>query len=80
LPKYFNSTVEDPVNARRTVNGTDKADTIAGYYWKFKPAIVTASPAPGPEPEPPIAADRPTVEISITGQVRLIINGRDVAL
>jgi putative chitinase len=39
LPKYFNATVEDPVNARRIVNGTDKADMIAGYYWKFKPAL-----------------------------------------
>jgi putative chitinase len=68
LPKYFNSTVEDPVNARRIVNGTDKADLIAGYYWKFKPAIVTttapAPPPPGPAPEvlPPvitITSDRP---------------------
>jgi putative chitinase len=39
LPKYFNGTTEDPVNARRIVNGTDKADTIAGYYRKFKPAL-----------------------------------------
>jgi putative chitinase len=39
LSKYFNPTVEDPVNARRIVNGLDKADTIAGYYWKFKSAL-----------------------------------------
>ena len=39
LPKYFNGTTEDPVNARRIVNGTDKADMIAGYYKKFKPAL-----------------------------------------
>ena len=39
LPKYFNSTVEDPVNARRIVNGLDKADMIAGYYKKFKNAL-----------------------------------------
>lgn len=39
LPKYFNSTVEDPKNARRIVNGTDKMDLIAGYYWKFKNAL-----------------------------------------
>ena len=66
LPKYFNSTVEDPVNARRIVNGTDKADLIAGYYWKFKAALrqvttsapVAESDLPGlpkgpamPEPE-----------------------------
>jgi putative chitinase len=39
LPKYFNSTTEDPINARRIVNGTDRASTIAGYYWKFKKAL-----------------------------------------
>jgi hypothetical protein len=52
LPKYFNATVEDPVNARRIVNGTDKADTIAGYYRKFKDAIAYEPVAP-PIPEPP---------------------------
>jgi putative chitinase len=39
LPKYFNATVEDPVNARRIVNALDKAETIAGYYRKFKTAL-----------------------------------------
>ena len=39
LPKYFNATVEDPVNARRIVNVMDKAETIAGYYKKFKNAL-----------------------------------------
>ena len=65
LPKYFNATVEDPVNARRIVNGTDQAQTIAGYYWKFKPAIVTTTePAPSPEPEPPPETQPPTLTIS----------------
>jgi putative chitinase len=39
LPKYFNGTTEDPVNARKIVNGLDCADKIAGYYKKFKPAL-----------------------------------------
>jgi hypothetical protein len=41
LPKYLSKSkgIEDPVNARRIVNGTDKADMIAGYYWKFKAAL-----------------------------------------
>jgi putative chitinase len=39
LPKYFNATTEDPQQARRIVNGTDKMDLIAGYYWKFKKAL-----------------------------------------
>ena len=63
LPKYFNSTVEDPVNARRIVNGTDQANTIAGYYQKFKAAIVTTS-APAPEPEPPPPTHPPIITIT----------------
>jgi putative chitinase len=39
LLDYFNSTTEDPVNARRIINALDKADLIAGYYWKFKKAM-----------------------------------------
>jgi putative chitinase len=39
LSKYFNGTTEDPVNARKIVNGLDRADLIAGYYRKFKAAL-----------------------------------------
>jgi putative chitinase len=46
LPKYFNATVEDPRNARRIVNGTDKMDLIAGYYSKFKKALKQVPAAP----------------------------------
>ena len=42
LNDYFNTTVSDPVNARRIINGTDVAATIAGYYNTFLKAI-TAS-------------------------------------
>ena len=48
LPKYLSKAkgIEDPVNARRIVNGTDKASTIAGYYWKFKAALKQVSSLP----------------------------------
>lgn len=39
LETYFNSTKNDPVNARRIINGLDKAELIAGYYYKFLEAI-----------------------------------------
>ena len=39
LPTYFNETTEDPYNARKIVNGLDKADTIKGHYYKFKDAL-----------------------------------------
>lgn len=67
LPKFFNATTEDPVNARRIVNGTDQAQTIAGYYQKFKAAIVTA---PAPEPEPPVVGV-PVLTISSSAPVQL---------
>lgn len=35
LEEYFNGAKEDPVQARRIINGLDKAELIAGYYKKF---------------------------------------------
>ncbi len=43
LPKYFNATTDDPVNARRIINGTDKADVIAGYHHDFLTALKAAT-------------------------------------
>lgn len=39
LSNYFDHDTDDPVNARRIINGTDKAQTIAGYHKKFLGAI-----------------------------------------
>lgn len=39
LESYFNSTKDDPVNARRIVNGLDRAHLIATYHDKFLSAI-----------------------------------------
>ena len=39
LSDYFNDTKEDWVNARRIINGTDRADLIAGYGKKYHAAI-----------------------------------------
>lgn len=74
LPKYFNGTTEDPVNARRIVNGTDQASTIAGYYWKFKPALVKQS---APAPEPPVATI-PTITITSDMPVQIKIGSTNV--
>lgn len=35
LPTYFNETTDDPVNARRIINGTDRAQDIAGIHAAF---------------------------------------------
>ena len=39
LEDYFNDRVDDPVNARRVVNGLDRAHWIAGYHTKFLAAL-----------------------------------------
>lgn len=39
LSDYFNDEKDDPVNARRIVNGIDKAKLIAGYHNLFMEAI-----------------------------------------
>lgn len=39
LSNYFNESVSDPINARRIINGKDKAELISGYYAEFLGAI-----------------------------------------
>lgn len=41
MPQFFSTAkgIEDPVEARTVVNGHDKADQIASYYWAFKEAL-----------------------------------------
>lgn len=40
LEMYFTNKIEDPINARRIINGTDKAELIAIYYKLFKEALI----------------------------------------
>lgn len=35
LEHYFNSTINDPIGARKIINGTDKAELIRDHYVKF---------------------------------------------
>jgi putative chitinase len=42
LDQYFKPGFADPVNARRIINGTDKAETIAGHYHSIVAALLTA--------------------------------------
>jgi putative chitinase len=55
LGDYINSSKTDYINARRVINGTDKATLIAGYADRFEHALATgvsASPAPKPSSIP----------------------------
>lgn len=40
LEDYFNASKTDPLNARRIINGMDKAELIAGYYQEFYKSMV----------------------------------------
>lgn len=39
LEQYFNNTTEDPINARKIINGLDQSKMIADYYYKFKQSL-----------------------------------------
>lgn len=51
LEDYFNVGRNDPVSARRIVNGTDQAHQIAGYHGAFLSALTAAQDPEMPEPE-----------------------------
>lgn len=62
LEDYFNATTDDPVGARRIVNGTDKASLIAGYHHNFLDAIKAAraeAAKPTPVPAAVVEAAKP---------------------
>ena len=62
LSDYFTPTRSDPVDARRIVNGTDKAAEIAKLYRPFLDALLAAERPHGPvAPEPSVcpACGRP---------------------
>lgn len=44
LGDYFNDDTDDPINARRIVNGNDKDELIASYHVIFLDALEAATP------------------------------------
>lgn len=65
LAEYFNQIANDPVGARRIINGTDRANLIANYFGDFLTALTAAytdvvAPATPPEQIPvPTHIDAP---------------------
>lgn len=70
LDDYLNETKTDFRGARKIINGTDKADLIAGYAERFLAALTKAAaepvqaapavpPPPPPDIEPPSRTDDP---------------------
>lgn len=59
LSAFINGNAFDFRNARRVVNGLDRADDIAGYAMKFAAALAAAPQSPPREPAPQPSA-KPT--------------------
>lgn len=57
LDKYFNENTDDPVGARRIVNGVDKAKVIALLYKNFLDALEAADKAVDKKQEPVVSDD-----------------------
>lgn len=60
LSTYINQGGADYINARRVVNGTDRAELIATYATSFYRALAAAKEAPNPSPAPTPAAKAET--------------------
>lgn len=84
--RHFNATVDDPIEARRIINGTDEASKIAAHHVKFLSAlrdsqeaveapVPVPAPTPAPKaPEPPVAvpeAPKPVKEPSLLGTLAI---------
>jgi len=41
LAHFFNDKEDDPINARRIINGKDQAEKIAGFYQVFYKALIS---------------------------------------
>ena len=61
LSDYFNDRVDNPIEARRIINGTDKASLISGYHIKYLKALTASVVSKQPSPLPP---HQPTPETS----------------
>lgn len=81
LADYFNATTDDPVGARRIVNGTDKAKLIAGYHKNFLDAINAAQePMPADvKPEDAKPDDVPVTQSGSLGTVAATTGGAALA-
>jgi hypothetical protein len=50
LDQYVNDKKTDFINARRVINGLDRANLIAGYAHKYLKALDDCGRTPGPHP------------------------------
>ena len=65
---FANYLPHDPVNARRIINGTDRAQTITSYYTAFLASLRIDATAVSPPVVAGAAIARPTVSPTIVAQ------------
>lgn len=75
LSDYFSASVDDPVGARRIINGTDKAQLIAGYYKNFLDAINAANRDEQPADVKPAMAKSDDVPVQQSGSALTMVGG-----
>ena len=73
LADYFSQAVDEPVGARRIVNGNDKAKLIVGYHKNFLDAIQAAQDEERPADVKPADAKADDVPVSKSGTVATTI-------
>lgn len=71
LADYFSGASNNPIGARRIINGLDKAETIAGYHDGFLVALNAAKVEPilPPKPAAPAPPAKPVVPPPAPAQV-----------
>jgi putative chitinase len=74
LADYFNDRLTDWVNARRIINGTDKAETIASMARQFHGALIAASDTNSRVPPPPDIPKPKPAEPAKGGWLAAILN------
>lgn len=67
LAQFFTAEQSQPVGARRIINGTDKADLIAGYHKQFLAALREAPEFVQPIPATPVATTTSTRPTGLLG-------------
>ena len=79
LADYITLERQDYVGARRIVNGTDKAEKIAGYAVKFLAALRAAEAAPVKESEKPKVSGAVKTGSVATGGGLIVAGGTNIA-
>lgn len=78
---FFNDTTSDWVNARKVVNGLDRAHLVAGYAHAFYSALGKAATVAEPEqPEHPDEPDENPTLALLVEQIKAVTGAKEVIL